>query len=141
MEQDFSRKISIVVDKTLPNWQVLNTVAHISANFGNALQDNFSTGEAFITQNNIKVPRNTQYPIIVLQSDHSSLQEFAIECQQSEDIEVMYFIKEMIETSNDNAINNSVKQKDFAEIEFLGVGIFGKNEIVKKQTNQFELWS
>ncbi len=66
MNQDFTKRISIVVDKNLPNWQVLNTVGHISAYFGNKLASEFGTGDYFVTKDGINLPRNTQYPIIVL---------------------------------------------------------------------------
>ena len=52
MTQDFSKRIAIVVDKNLPSWQVLNTVAHISAYLGDKMKDKFDTGEYFKTKDN-----------------------------------------------------------------------------------------
>src|SRR5437763_12051262 len=42
--QDFTRKIVIVVNKELEQWQVLNTVAHISAFIGNKMPVNLTPG-------------------------------------------------------------------------------------------------
>lgn len=63
MEQDFSNRISIVIDKSLPSWQAMNALAHISANFGKYLgiEGNFDTGDSFVTKEGFAIPRNTQY--------------------------------------------------------------------------------
>ncbi len=47
----------------------------------------------------------------------------------------------MIETTEDLEISKLVGQKDESEIVYLGVGIFGKNESLKKLTSEFKLWS
>lgn len=97
MQQDFSRKISIVVDKSLPTWQVLNTVAHISAYFGNKMYQPFDTGNYFITKDKINLPRNTQYPIIVLSANSGEqLKNLAAKVREDDSIQSMFFIKEMI---------------------------------------------
>ncbi len=53
MAQDFNRRISIVTDRELPAWQVLNTVAHISAYFGNKMGEQFDTGIETTDDNDI----------------------------------------------------------------------------------------
>lgn len=55
MMQDFSKKIVIVVDKNLESWQVLNTVAHISAYLGNKMKVKFGTGDFFETTNDEEI--------------------------------------------------------------------------------------
>ena len=140
MKQDFSKRIAIVVNRDLEQWQVLNTTAHISANFGNLLGENFGTAPFFVTQNNAKIPRNTQYPIIILGANTEELQQFAISSQNFVDVEIIYFIREMIETTSDKKIAKLLKTKNFKDIEFLGVGLFGENNIVKSLTNRFNLF-
>lgn len=142
MQQDFSRKISIVVDRNLPSWQVLNTVAHVSAYFGNKMTEPFDTGEFFTSQDGINLPRNTQYPIIVLSANSSEqLRDFAAKVRGEDSVQSMFFIKEMIETSDDKEITQLVGGQDEKEIIYLGVGVFGENGILKRLTSEFKLWS
>lgn len=141
MEQDFENRIAIVINKSLQNWQVLNAIAHISANYGHYLGQKFCTGESFPTSDGLNVPRNTQYPIIIFEANPVALQIFALEVNDNKSIKPMYFIREMIETSNDIEIERIVATKRFEDIEFLGVGIFGENSVVKSLTKKFELWS
>jgi len=138
-EQDFSKRVSIVVRDDLEEWQVLNTVAHVSAYFGNKLGAHFDTGDCFTTADDICLPRNTQYPIIVLSGKSDQLGNLA-RTVRTPDLQSMFFISEMVETSNDSDIAVSVRLKQESEIDYLGVGVFGDNQIVKKLTGQFGLW-
>ncbi|MBU4390022.1 DUF2000 domain-containing protein [Patescibacteria group bacterium] len=140
MQQDFSKRISIVVNKELPIWQAMNAVAHISAYFGYKLDTNFGTGEYFVTKDGINLPRNTQYPIIVFAATEAEIYGFANKARQV-DVKSMFFIKEMIETSNDDEIGNLVGQENEESVTYLGAGVFGENAIVKGLTNGFKLWS
>src|ERR1019366_1394687 len=72
-QQDFTRKIAIILDKTLESWQAFNAATHIAAYIGNALGENFSTGKTFITRDSVPYPRNTQYPLFFLRAKRSQL--------------------------------------------------------------------
>jgi hypothetical protein len=141
VQQDFNRRIAIIINKSLPLWQVMNSLGHIAAHYGHYLKDNYSTGQYFITKDKTNIPRNTQYPIIVFESDYNALQHFILKIKDQSEIEKMYFVKEMIITTNDEEIQKLLADKNFPEIEFLGVGIFGENSLIKKLTRQFKLWS
>jgi hypothetical protein len=141
MQQDMTRRISIVINKELPSWQVLNTVAHISAYFGNLLDEQLTTGEYFESKDGVLYPRNSQYPIIALSAQPNQLQSFAQTVRQANDVSVMYFIREMIETTSDGEIQDWLTNTTSDQVELLGVGIFGENQRVKELTKQFKLWS
>lgn len=140
-EQDFNQRITIVVPEELPFWQVLNTVGHISAYFGNQLKESFGTDSFFKTADEILIPRNTQYPIVILKTSKENLQSFALEMQSNQSVEKMFFIKEMIESTNDTRIEALVGLQLKEELEYLGVGLFGENKKIKSLTNSFKLWS
>lgn len=139
MKQDFSKRIAIVVNKKLENWQVLNTVAHISAYLGNKMQDKFDTGDYFETRDNKLHPRNSQFPIIVLSAEAGQLRQLISSIRDS-GLLFIGFIKEMIETTDDEEIIKILGKKMDSEIEYLGIGIFGENEPVKELTKKFNLW-
>ncbi len=141
MPQDFSKRISIAIDSALPNWQVLNVVAHISAYFGNQLGANFGTGKYFESQDGILFPRNSQYPIIALSANAQQLPIFAQSVREAQDVQAMFFIREMIETTDDQEIVELLSHKSNQDVELLGVGIFGENQRVKELTKAFKLWS
>ncbi|PIZ47300.1 hypothetical protein COY32_01955 [candidate division WWE3 bacterium CG_4_10_14_0_2_um_filter_41_14] len=142
MEQDFSRKITIVVNKDLPSWQVLDVVAHIAAYFGNKIIEPFDTGDNFVTKDKISIPRNSQFPIIALAANSAeALKNLAQKVRGNEDVESMFFIKEMIETTDDSELEQSVGEVNESELTYYGIGLFGKSEVVKELTKSFTLWS
>lgn len=140
MEQDFSNRITVVVRKDLEAWQVTNTVAHISAYIGNKLKENFDTGETFSTKDGVALPRNSQYPIIVKRAKSDEQLHNLMEKVRAEDVTYHCFIREMIDHNNDTDLQNALNNKNDADVEYLGVGVFGENEKVDKLTKKFGLW-
>jgi len=141
MLQDFNHRISIVINRELPSWQILNTVAHISAYFGHKLDSRFGTGEYLESKDGVHLPRNSQFPFIALSASLNELFAFAKKVRGETDIQSMFFTREMIETTNDHDLANAISQKNVDEIELCGVGIFGENKRVKALTRDFKLWS
>ena len=56
------------------------------------------------------------------------------------DIPYLAFIREMIDFTDDAELQKSLDHKSETELEYLGVGVFGDNEILKKLTKKFSLW-
>lgn len=139
-KQDFTRRIVILVNQELPAWKVLNTVGHISAHFGSHLGEEFRTQPYFKTLDGAEIPRNSQYPIIILSGSTEAIKSFSKEIE-SEDLEKMFFIPEMIETTDDENIEAFLSLKTKEELEYLGIGLFGENEKIKKLTQGFKLYS
>jgi hypothetical protein len=138
-KQDFTKKIVVVVNKELELWQVLNTVAHISAYIGHKLGPNFGTGQYFVTMDKLNHPRNSQYPIIILRAKPLQLTNLVLKVRESK---LLYhgFIKEMIETTDDQEIETILGNKNDINIEYLGVGIYGSIEEIDKLTKNYQLW-
>ncbi len=139
--QDFNHRITLVTSEDLLYWQALNTVSHLSAYFGNQLQERFGTDKYFITEDGYKLPRNTQYPIIILKTSQTNLQQFAKDIGEVEDVNKMWFMQEMIDSTNDERIEALLSLQARDELTFLGVGIFGENKLAKKLTQNFKLYS
>jgi len=139
MSQDFTKRLSIVVRGDLPTWQALNAVAHISAYVGNKIGSSFGTEEYFVTQDNVNHPRNSQYPFIVLKASSDQMRGFIDDVRKSE-LLYLGFIREMIETTDDAEIEKILAKKIDADIEYLGIGVFGTHEEVKTLTKKFSLW-
>lgn len=140
MEQDFSNRIILVVRKDLESWQVANTIGHISAFLGNKIKNGFDTGEKFVTKDGVAYPRNSQYPIIVKRAQSNEQLHNLMEKVRA--IGVLYhcFIREMIEHTNDTNLQKALDSKIDADIEYLGVGLFGKTEELNQLTKKFGLW-
>lgn len=139
-EQDFSKRLTIVVRRDLESWQVANTIAHISAYIGNVLRDDFGTGDFFVSSDGVSFPRNTQYPIIIKSADSDAqLKNLYTHVSNAKLIHHVFF-REMIETTDDAEIEKLLQEKEGSEVEFLGIGVFGGHEDILALTKKFSLW-
>ncbi len=139
IDQDFTKRMTVVLDKKLESWQLLNTVGHIAAFLGNKMPDKFATGDFFATADGIEYPRNSQYPLIALSATQEELKQLMGTIRNSGLLYVAY-IPEMIEYTDDERLMEKVSKKSDEELEYLGIGIFGDNEKVKELTGGFKLW-
>lgn len=139
IKQDFTKRMTIVVDKVVRDWKLLNTVGHIAAFLGNKMDGEFTTGDYFETKDKVKYFRNCQYPIIVLSAAREKLR---ILLKNIKDTKLLYvvYIPEMVEYTDDEKLMNKVSKKLDKELEYLGIGLFGDNEKIKELTKEFSLW-
>lgn len=137
--QDFTKKFVVVLRQDLVSWQAMNALAHISAYLGNKMQERFDTGKYFITKDGKTHPRNSQYPIIVLRANAGEMASLMTKVRES-DLLYIGFIREMIETTDDKELEKIVKGTLDKDIEYLGIGVFGKKEEVDRITKKFSLW-
>lgn len=138
-KQDFTKRMVLVVNQDIQNWQVANAVSHMSAYLGRSI-NHFDTGEYFETKDNQKYPRNTQYPIVI---KVASSEELRTLYSAAEDAKLSHhgFIQEMIETTNDTKIEKILAEKMTDDVVLYGVGLFGGDEKIKNLTDEFVLWS
>lgn len=138
-KQDMGKKMVLVVDENLGDWKILNAVSHMAAFLGNKMMDNFDTGDFFETEDEVRLPRNSQFPIIVLSGHHHLLKKL-LPVVKDEGLLHIAFTKEMIETSDDKKLEAMLKTKTSKELDILGIGLFGTKEQLDKVTQDFKLW-
>lgn len=137
--QDLTKKIAIVIAANLESWQAMNAVAHISAYLGNKMTEPFDTGSSFLTKEGIAHPRNSQFPIVVLSGKPGQLKNL-IKTVRNSGLSYLGFIREMIETSDDEEIARIMSAKRDEDVEYLGIGVFGGKAEVDALTKKFSLW-
>lgn len=137
-------KIAVaVINKgaSLEPWQELNTVAHLNAEFGVHQGKKLLLQEEINTKDGSKIKLNAQHAILIKISESSAdLKNLSAQAKKL-GLEVSEFIREMIETTDDKKVIESVQEKSIDEVEFLGVLVFGKKTAVEKLTEKFDLYS
>jgi lysyl-tRNA synthetase class 2 len=124
----------------LSSWQELNTVGHLTASLG------AREGRKLLYQDHIKtkdgqlISLNIQHAIMVKSvSDGEEIRK-VIDAARNQDLIVTEFTREMIETTNDKKVVELTAQKNLADVEFLGVLIFGNRKEVENLTANFPLY-
>lgn len=138
-KQNFDKKMVMVVEKELGEWKLLNALSHMAAFIGNKMPDNFDTGTHFETKDGVKLPRNSQFPIVVLSATKSQIRELTEQAQKEGVLEIT-FTKDMIETTDDKKLEKMIGEQDSDHLEYLGIGLFGEKSQLDEITRGLNLW-
>lgn len=138
--QKFSKRIVAVVNKELEPWRVTNAVAHMSAIIGNEIdKKELTSGDYFVGSDGITLPRNSQYPIIIMRASESDLHKLYAKVADKK-LTHHVFIKEMQDTTDDKAIVDTLKNQPITDTNFYGLTFFASNELADELTKNFQLW-
>lgn len=136
-------KIAIaVINKglKLEPWQEMNTIAHLNAAFAARKGKELFLQDTITTKESAKINLNIQHAIMIKQTKSNKDILNLIKSAKDKDLDVSEFIREMIETTDDAKIIESVAKKKHEEVEYLGALVFGKKSTVEKLTEKFKLW-
>ena len=135
--------VTVIVNSgiELEPWQVMNTVAHLSAAFAARSKKNLFKFDSIKTGDNKNIKLNIQHAIMIKKAGSSDEIKKISNDAENEGLEVSHFTKEMIETTNDNKVVEWTKAKNYNDVEFLGVLVFGPKSKVEEITKSLELYS
>lgn len=132
----------VVLNKkaNLEKWQELNTIAHLNAAFGAHVGRELFTKDMITSRDNQQIKLNIKNAIIVKTIDSvEKLRDLSIEAKKQK-LEVTEFTREMLETTNDNKIIEITASKNFDEIEYLGILVYGAKANIEKLTADLILY-
>ncbi len=125
----------------LESWQIMNTVAHLSASFAARSKKKLFKYDSIKTNDNKNIRLNIQHAIMIKQANSSEEIWKLSDLAEERGFEVAHFTREMIETTNDNKVAEWTKSKKAKDIDFLGLVIFGPKKDVDEMTKKLELYS
>jgi lysyl-tRNA synthetase class 2 len=138
-KQNFEKKMVMVVEKELGEWKLLNALSHMAAFIGNKMPDTFDTGTYFVTKDGVKLPRNSQFPIVVLSATKSQIRDLTEQAQKQGVLEIT-FTKDMIETTDDKKLEKMIGEQASDHLDYLGIGLFGQKSQLDEITKGLNLW-
>lgn len=138
-QQDFSKKMVIVLREDLSSWPLTNTIGHIAAFLGNKMKEPFDTGSSFQSKDVLNYPRNSQYPVVALKATEDQLKDLIRELRGRGLLWIAY-VQEMIDMSNDAELAKALQAINSEEMDVLGLGIFGDKVELKELTRKLTLW-
>ncbi len=119
----------------------MNTIAHLNAVYWAKKWKELFAFDSAKTQDGVDVSMNTTHAIMIKESNTWDEIKELIKNARENGLLVTEFTREMLETSDDDKIAKTYKEKDFDNIEYLGILVYGKMKEVKKITEKFELYS
>ncbi len=123
----------------MQQWQKLNTVGHLTAAFGHRTDQKLFYQDKIHTADEQEIFLNIKHAIMIKEAKSNAEMKKIIHAALLAGLEVAEFTREMIETTNDKKVIEATKQKGFAEVEHLGVLVFGPKSKVDEVTEGTEL--
>ncbi len=124
----------------LEPWQEMNTIAHLNAEFGVHMGKKLLLQDEINTMDGKHIKLNAQHAIMIKTADSNPVLQKLSQEAKGRGLEVSEFIREMIETTDDRKVIAAVKEKNIADVEFLGVLVFGKKKDVEELTKHLQLY-
>lgn len=134
-----TRKIVCVVSDTLESWQALNIVGHLAISLGANKDTHLMGRDVLIDTSGISHKGIARYGLIIKKGDPISIRNVLQESRHRNDIEVFDFLREMLETSDDDELNYLISKKDEVDLEYLGAMFYGPTDVVTVLTERFRL--
>ena len=125
----------------LKPWQELNTVAHLNAAFGARRGQSLFFQDEIETADKRKIKLNIQHAIIIKTVPSSDVLQSLARDAKEKNVEVSEFTSEMLGTTNDRKVIELTGKKNLADVQYLGVLLFGEKETIEDLTRSFELYS
>jgi lysyl-tRNA synthetase, class II len=136
-------KIAVAIlngSANLEPWQVANSIAHLSAELGVRQGSKLLFKDEIQSKDGVAIKLNIQHAILIkTASDGSTLKSL---CQKAKEqkLEVAEFTREMLETTDDKKIIEITKNKNWEDVEYLGVLVFGKKSEVDALCKELPLF-
>ena len=125
----------------LAPWQEMNTVSHLNAAFGARMGRGLFTKDTVATKDGKNIKLNIKNAIVIKNADSSSALFALANEAAAAGLEVDYFTREMLETTNDKKVAEMTATKNADEVEYLGVLVYGGKKSVDELTEKFARFS
>lgn len=138
--QDLTKRIVTVLQEDLEPWRAANAIANMNAILGNELtKEQLVSGDYFVTADGTGLPRNPQYPTIIMRAEPKELHKLYRKIRER-NLKYSVFIKEMQDTSDDAKIAQEVGKESLNDVTFFGLTFFAPNELADELTKGLQLW-
>jgi len=125
----------------LKSWQELNTIAHLTAAFGARMgKGELFTRDTITSKDGHQIKLNIKNAIMIKTAFSGKVLRELLAEAKNKKLEVDEFTREMIETTNDKKVIEITASKNFDEIEYLGILIYGPKSVVEALTASHPLY-
>ncbi|MBI4836601.1 MAG: DUF2000 family protein [Candidatus Abawacabacteria bacterium] len=123
----------------VPNWSKLNAAAHLTASLGAREGKKLIYIDHSTTSDGEQIPMNIQHAIMMKSATTKDDLVALKKAAEAQELVVTCFTKEMRESSSDAKVKEWQEAKRLADVDFLGVLVFGEKKQVEALTKQFPL--
>lgn len=138
--KDTNLAVAIVNTEVIDeDWQALNSVGHLCAAFGARKGKELFWQDELATKDGHTIKMNTTQAIMIKETSGNDRLRQVLEAAGNQGLHVAEFTHEMLVTSDDAKVASMTAEKNWKEIDWFGILVFGKKSAVEALTKDFEL--
>ena len=135
-------KTVIVLSSKLEPKVAMNVVGHLSISIGAYTDNKLLMGQTEITDRDGNIHIGiSRYPVIATKVKPGKLQNLVQIIKENSELLVIDYPEEMLTTGHDSELVEAIEKKTNSDINYLGIAVFGKTDVVNQFTGKFTLWS
>ena len=123
----------------MERWQEMNAIAHLNAAFAARIGKELFYADSMETKDGKEIKFNIQQAIMIKEAKTNSDIIDLLKKAKKLHLDVSEFVKEMIETSDDKKLMDSIATQKHKDVNYLGALIFGDKAKVEALTKEFKL--
>lgn len=132
----FDTKVALVLRPDLAPWQKLNVAAFLSSGIGGSVED--LMGEPYEDADGTAYLPLCRQPITILEADGSTLSS-ALQRSLDRQLQVAVYTEDMFVTTHDAANRAAVNAVARADLNLVGIGVYGPRSAVDKALKNVHL--
>ena len=135
----YKNKIAIVVLNDLAYWQKLNVTAFLSSSVAIAFPE--THGAALLSASGTPYLPFLKHPVLVYAAETTEQMKRAFNRSQERELHIGVFTKELFSTKNEEGNLKEVAKHTDAELDLVGIIIYGENKKVDKAIDKLKFHS
>lgn len=133
------KRFVAVISKKVEVGRAVNVLGHLSVSLASQLSDGDAVYTDYYDLDGNVHPNISHYPFIVLRADNSNKIRKLRQEALDKDIPFSNFTHTMVEGGSE-VQQQTTKNTSEAELEYLGICLFGETETLRKLTKKFSLY-
>ncbi|MEZ8965984.1 DUF2000 domain-containing protein [Vibrio breoganii] len=139
LPDEYQKRYVAILSKKMDLGRSLNVLGHLSVGLSNLLEDSEGQYVDYQDMDGNVHPSLSHYPFIVLKADNSNKLRKVRDEAISRNIKFTDFTSSMIEGGSVEQQQRTKETKE-ADLEYLGVCLFGDTDVLREITKKFSLY-
>jgi len=136
-----SHKIVAVIADNLEPWQAMNVLGHMAVSLGAHKDDMLMGRDTLLDKEGVAHKGIARFGFIIKKGTTSHIAETISQARTIADLTLIDFPRDMLDTRHDDELAQSIQSKSDAELEYLGVLLYGSTDAVNSLTQSYVLYN
>ncbi len=136
-----SHKIVAIISDNLESWQAMNVLGHMAISLGANKDEMLMGRDVLLDKDGVAHKGIARFGFIIKKGTTQQIADTIAKARDAINVTVVDFPREMLDTRHDDELVEALAAKYNADLEYLGVLLYGATSEVDVLTKGFKLFS